>query len=522
MESSLNPAPRVVIVTGAASGIGRHWGEVLASRGDAFRLVLTDVNAEGLRAAFTPGDRIHLHAFDVRCPDQWRAMVADALTRFGRIDYLFNIAGGGSPGFLLKVPEAVVDTTIDLNLKGPIHGMRAVGTVMVKQGSGHIINVSSLAGIAATPGNELYAAAKSGLRSVSLSSAVRLRPHGVFVTVVCPDLVDTPTLTRHLSLPPEDVAIIHSGPGALTVNDVARAFDKVMHSRPVEISLPGWRGWLAKINNLFPPLMFRFYGPLMRRGLKRLEEVKRERQVASVPPPPTVIAKAKTAATLTPAAGVIRAVLCSIVRRIMRLEISGAENIPATGPALLVFNQVSILDSPLMTMLGPRRDVTGLVARDYRSNPFYRIVLGWGGTIWIRRCSSDHTALKSALDALSQGWVVAISPEGRRSPTGGLVAGKSGAAFLAKQSGVQVVPVAITNTGNVAASLLRFRRETVRVRIGAPFALAPFNPHEHRSQLREDTNAIMAHLASLLPPECRGIYANHLNLGSALATGDCR
>jgi 3-oxoacyl-[acyl-carrier protein] reductase len=268
---------KVAIVTGAASGIGRHWASVLSGRPDAFRLMLADANEEALRAAFTPHDDLGLRAFDIRSPDEWRRVVDDTLARYGRIDYLFNIAGGGRPGFLLDVPIAAVDSTIDVNLKGPVYGMRIVGPVMVRQGSGHIVNVVSLAGVSPTPGNELYSAAKSGLRAISLATAIRLRPKGVFVTAVCPDLVDTPALARQLDLEPEDVALIHSGPHPLSVRDVERAFLRAMKDKPLELMVPAWRGWLAKVNNLFPPLMTHLYGPLVRRGLRHLAERRVER-----------------------------------------------------------------------------------------------------------------------------------------------------------------------------------------------------------------------------------------------------
>ncbi len=208
-------ASSVAIVTGAASGIGRHWADALRRKG--FMLALADINGDGLHTAFAQDDHVRLHRLDVRSVEGWRRMAEDTVTRCGAIDYLFNIAGGGSPGFLLDVPMELVDTTIDVNLKGQIYGVKVVGDIMVKQSSGHIVNMSSLAGISPTPGNELYSAAKCGLRSVSISTAVRLRTKGVFMTVICPDLVNTPTLERHLDADPLDVALIHSGPGALSV-----------------------------------------------------------------------------------------------------------------------------------------------------------------------------------------------------------------------------------------------------------------------------------------------------------------
>jgi 3-oxoacyl-[acyl-carrier protein] reductase len=278
MIEAKNGSPKVAIVTGAASGIGRHWAGVLAARPDEFRLVLADANEDGLRAAFEPREGLVLRAFDVRSPEAWQAVTDETISGFGRIDYLFNIAGGGRPGFLLDVPMQAVDTIVDVNLKGPVFGMKAVAPVMVRQRSGHIVNVASLAGVSPTPGNELYSAAKFGLRAVSLAAAIRLRPRGVYVTAVCPDLVNTPALARQLDLEPQDVALIHSGPHPLRVHDIERAFFRAMRDRPLELMVPAWRGWLAKVNNLFPPLMTHLYGPLLRRGLRHVAERRMERE----------------------------------------------------------------------------------------------------------------------------------------------------------------------------------------------------------------------------------------------------
>jgi 3-oxoacyl-[acyl-carrier protein] reductase len=259
----------VAIITGAASGIGRHWAGVLAARDD-FALALADIDEAGLAAAFTPSDRLRLHRLDVRSPGDWQALVGDTLAACGRIDYLFNIAGGGRLGFLLEQAVANVDFVVDVNLKGPVYGMRLAGQVMAAQRSGHIVNVGSLAGLSPTPGNALYSAAKSGLRAASLAAAVELRQHGVYVTVVAPDVVDTPLARRHLDNP-EAAALARSGGRVLTVQDVEAAFWQTLRDRPLEINLPRWRGWLAKVNSPYPPLMLRLYEPLKRRGLKRLE-----------------------------------------------------------------------------------------------------------------------------------------------------------------------------------------------------------------------------------------------------------
>jgi 3-oxoacyl-[acyl-carrier protein] reductase len=266
--------PRVAIITGAASGIGKHWAGVLAVRDD-FRLALADIDEAGLAAAFTTSDRLTLHRLDVRSPGDWQALLGDTLAAFGRIDYLFNIAGGGRLGFLVEQTVDNVDFVVDVNLKGPLYGMRLAGQVMAAQRGGHIVNVGSLAGLSPTPGNALYSAAKSGLRAASLAAAVELRQHGVYVTVVAPDVVDTPLARRHFDNP-EAAALARSGGRVLTVQDVEAAFWQALADRPLEINLPRWRGWLAKINSLYPPLMLRLYEPLKRRGLKQMTQAQHD------------------------------------------------------------------------------------------------------------------------------------------------------------------------------------------------------------------------------------------------------
>ncbi|GAB4503993.1 MAG: SDR family NAD(P)-dependent oxidoreductase [Anaerolineales bacterium] len=268
--------PKTVLITGAASGIGRHWANALLVRGSEYRLALADLNAEELRAAFTENEAVRLYALDVRFVEQWRAVVDDILRRFGRIDYLFNIAGGGRPAFFMEQPLENIDWVIDVNLKAPLLGMKLVGEVMLQQGEGHIINVASLAGLSPTPGNSLYSAAKGGLRNASIAAAIEWRKRGVAVTVISPDLVDTPIMQRHLESGGEEVALTYTGV-TLTVRHLEQAFWKAMRGKPLEINLPRWRGWLTKLNHANPSLMLWLYEPMKKRGMKRLARIRAER-----------------------------------------------------------------------------------------------------------------------------------------------------------------------------------------------------------------------------------------------------
>ena len=266
---------KTAIITGAASGIGKHWAATLLKQG-GYQLVLADVNEQGLSEAFTPSESLRLHTLDIRSAEHWQHVVDDTLQHFGCIDYLFNIAGGGRQAFFLQQPIENIDWVIDINLKGPLVGMRVVGDVMTKQRSGHIINVASLAGLSPTPGNSLYSAAKSGLRNASIAAAIEWRTMGISVTVISPDLVDTPLMQKHLESGKEEVALTYTGV-TLTVHDLEKAFWKAMRDKPLEINLPRWRGWLTKLNHLNPSIMLWLYEPMKRRGMKRLEQIRKNR-----------------------------------------------------------------------------------------------------------------------------------------------------------------------------------------------------------------------------------------------------
>ena len=103
----------VAIVTGAASGIGRHFAGELAANN--FQLVVADVNEAGLAAAFNEGPGTLLFPLDVRIAEQWRTLIAATLERFGRIDYLFNIAGIIQPGFIAETDIVWIDRHMDIN-----------------------------------------------------------------------------------------------------------------------------------------------------------------------------------------------------------------------------------------------------------------------------------------------------------------------------------------------------------------------------------------------------------------------
>jgi 3-oxoacyl-[acyl-carrier protein] reductase len=272
---------QVAIITGAASGVGRHFATELHRRRPQMRLALADVNREALAEAFSAGENLVLEAFDIRSVEEWQRVVDDTVERFGAIDYLCNIAGIDRVAMFIDQPLRNIDALVDINLKGSLYGMRIVAEHMAARGSGHIINMASLAGVAPTPGTAIYSATKFGLRAASIAAAVELRPRGVYVTVICPDLVNTPLFDQHVeAADPEAAVLVFSGPRALTVDEVSEAIFRAMRDRPLEIDLPFIRGLLSKLSSVAPGVLLRLYEPLKRRGMKRIERVRRERGLA--------------------------------------------------------------------------------------------------------------------------------------------------------------------------------------------------------------------------------------------------
>lgn len=252
---------RRILVSGCASGIGRDLAQVLVSAGH--RVLATDRVLAPLQelAERGPAERIQVRTLDVTDPLAWEAALAAARQCFGGLDVLVNVAGVLVPGWAHEISDEAVDLHLDVNVKGVVHGMRAVVPGMIAQGHGHIINVASLAALAPVPGLALYCASKYAVRGYSLSVALELRRHGIAVTVVCPDAVQTPMLELQRDV--EAAAMTFSGPRVLTTREVSEAIVRALDERPLELLLPPSRGWLAKLGDLLPDSA-RVLEPLLR------------------------------------------------------------------------------------------------------------------------------------------------------------------------------------------------------------------------------------------------------------------
>lgn len=262
----------VALITGAASGIGRHF--TLSNR-ERFRWVATDIQEEALQAAFGP-ETSHFLPLRLNVSDaqNWREVVGACTEKYGRIDYLFNIAGVSQPRFITEADEGLIDKHLDINAKGVLYGTTQVAQFMEQQSHGHIINIASLAGIAPVPGMAYYTASKFAVRGFSLAAAMELREKNIFVTTICPDLVRTPMLDHQLTVPKEAALSFSGSTQVLTVEDVEKAILKAIRTRPMELTLPPARGALAKIGGSLSGLAWLLYRRLYAKGLRNAEKLK--------------------------------------------------------------------------------------------------------------------------------------------------------------------------------------------------------------------------------------------------------
>jgi 1-acyl-sn-glycerol-3-phosphate acyltransferase len=192
---------------------------------------------------------------------------------------------------------------------------------------------------------------------------------------------------------------------------------------------------------------------------------------------------------------------------LLKQEVHGLENIPASGAFLIVVNHLGIADPPLVFM-NVRRQIVMFAADKWKKVPGIRHLAEAAGVIWVARGEADLGAIKSALAVLKAGRPLGMAPEGTRSPTRALQRGKTGAAYLADRTGVPIVPIGISGSERLAENLRRLRRTPVRFVVGRPFRLPP-NGHAKGELLEEYTTQIMCRIAALLPPEYRGVYAEH-------------
>lgn len=212
--------------------------------------------------------------------------------------------------------------------------------------------------------------------------------------------------------------------------------------------------------------------------------------------------------TQTPAYPYAIFLLRLLFRLFARVTVEGKENIPTSGPVLVVSNHTNNLDPPVIAVSMPRQIIY------MAKQEIMDAVHGWQhwclrsyGMISMDRSRVDRGAMQEALDYFDKGGIVGIFPEGTRSHTGVLQRPGMGAALLVFSAQVPVVPVAVMGLAGLDVNLRTFlRRPRIHVRFGEPLTFTAPEQLMDRKALREASERMMRAIAALLPEELRGSY----------------
>jgi NADP-dependent 3-hydroxy acid dehydrogenase YdfG len=188
-----NIAGKVVVITGASSGLGEATARHLSAEGASVALGARRVDRlQSLAGELTrAGGKALAVATDVTRVDQVKALVDAAVQAYGRIDVMINNAGLMPQSLLERFKIDEWDRMVDVNIKGVLYGIAAALPHMKAQKSGHIINVSSVAGHKVRPGGTVYSATKHAVRVISEGLRQEVKPYNIRTTVISPGAVDT-------------------------------------------------------------------------------------------------------------------------------------------------------------------------------------------------------------------------------------------------------------------------------------------------------------------------------------------
>ena len=192
-------------------------------------------------------------------------------------------------------------------------------------------------------------------------------------------------------------------------------------------------------------------------------------------------------------------------------KVEGRENVPSTGPLILVANHVHVLDPILLVFTLPRW-ITFVAKEELFRSLFLRFWLRWAGSLPLRRdgkVREKQRILESAKKALEEGLILGMFPEGARSHDGKLRKGKPGSAVIASKTNVPLLPVGVVGTDKIHGISWLWKRPPIVVKIGKPFKLPPTNNKISRAQMQLLTTQLMGEIAALLPLEYQGAYEKH-------------
>lgn len=193
---------------------------------------------------------------------------------------------------------------------------------------------------------------------------------------------------------------------------------------------------------------------------------------------------------------------------ILKIDKTELYKVPIKGPLLLVANHVNFLDAPVIIALMHPRQTTGLIKKETWDNAFHRFLFNiWEG-IPIDRSIADFKAFREAQNALKEGKLLAVAPEGTRSEDGVLIQAKPGVAMLAIKAGVPILPIAYYGHESFSKNLKKLKRTPMFIKVGNPFRIHLNGHAKEKGVMQDVADEIMIEVAKLMPDPYRGYYAD--------------
>mgnify|MGYP001238748552 CR=1 FL=1 len=191
---------------------------------------------------------------------------------------------------------------------------------------------------------------------------------------------------------------------------------------------------------------------------------------------------------------------------VTRLKVEGLENVPKTGPVLIVANHLNNSDPPLVSVTLNRNAIFMAKEELFRNRILSYIIFGLGA-FPVHRGQVDRKAIRHAESVLKNGMILVMFPESHRSKDARLQEAQPGSALIASRNDVPILPVAITGTEKMSDWKFIFHRPQVLITYGIPFKLPASSTQGKKKNLEELTDFIMSKIAEILPEEYQGFYS---------------
>jgi short-subunit dehydrogenase len=259
---------KVAIIAGAAGGIGRKIAELFDKKG--IKLVLADLDLDSLKEMSKKLEQDPLLiACDITRLEEVKHLFLNTLEGHKKIDILVNCVGIIIPSLFEDASYEDIRTQIDVNLMGTIHCTKEVIPIMKEHGGGHIVTISSLAGIVPETYSSIYTATKFALRGLDWTLNLELKDDDIFVSTIFPDSVDTPMLEYEAKHGGSPLTFLHD---PVPPEDVAEGVLKAILKEKVEVCVPHFDGILSKFIMCLPSQVRRLWPKYEEKGKKRREE----------------------------------------------------------------------------------------------------------------------------------------------------------------------------------------------------------------------------------------------------------